>query len=132
MDSFNELFCRFAVRGFGEMIGVHEMDAYVVLEYFGHEPGDGSANSGNQMHDALASGFLVQSAFDGLDLSSNPLDPGPEFFLFSNSVADGTKIGYPPILVKGAVRSKVKVRGSGFEVLLFIRPRAFVTVNGER
>jgi hypothetical protein len=102
MDSFNELFSRFAIRGFVGFFGVHEMDAYMVLEYFSHEPGDGPANPRDHVHDAIASGFLFQSAFDGFDLSADPPDPGLQFFLFSNGVADEGRIAYPPMLVNGA------------------------------
>jgi len=105
MDSFNELFSRFAIRGIVGFFGVHEMDAYMVLEYFSHEPGNGPANPRDHVHDAIASGFLFQSAFDGFDLSADPPDPGLQFFLFSNGVADEGRIAYPPMLVNGATET---------------------------
>jgi hypothetical protein len=100
MNRFDELFGRVPIHKLGGFFGVHEMDAYVVLEYFRHEAGDGAANPCDHMHDAFASGFLFESAFDGIDLSTDPANPGLQFFLFSNSVADEFRIGYPAILVK--------------------------------
>ena len=64
------------------------MDAYMVLEYFRHEPGDGAANPCDDVHDTFASRFLFESAFNGIDQSTDPADPGQQFILFSNSVAD--------------------------------------------
>ena len=67
------------------------MDAYMVLEYLRHEAGDGAANPCDHVYDTFASGLLIESAFNGIDLSTDPADPGLQFILFSNSVADELK-----------------------------------------
>src|SRR5216684_2234394 len=60
VDHFDELVRRVGVKGARILLGIDEMGADVILNHFGHQACDTTANARDHMHDALAFGLFGQ------------------------------------------------------------------------
>ena len=85
-NDIEQLLGGLAVECLRMLIGIHQMGSNVVLDHLRHQPGHGSARPGDQMHDLIATGLIVERTLDTFDLSSNATHPGEKFLLLRDCV----------------------------------------------
>ena len=69
----------------------------MVFHHFDHQPGQGAAAGGDLMHERAATGFVLESPLDRLDLTADAPRAGEKFLFFLGRVTYADNIGGYPI-----------------------------------
>ena len=91
-DDVEQLLGRLHVERPGMRVRVHQVRADVVLDHFGHQAGQGAADAGDELHDLLAAGLVLQRALDGLHLALHAAHAGQQLRLLADGVGHARRL----------------------------------------
>ena len=69
---------------FGAAAGIDNVHAYMILKYLQHKSIHGASGGGNELQDIRAAAFLLEGAFDRLDLPADSPHPIEKFGLLAS------------------------------------------------
>jgi hypothetical protein len=84
LERFDQFFGTPGTAGVGFMRGVDHVMAYVTLENLGHQALHGAARGSHQMQHLGAALFLIQCAFERINLSADASDAVEQAGFFAN------------------------------------------------
>ena len=97
-DDPEQLFGGLGVQGVWMLLSIDEMRSDMLFNHFRHQSGDCSAHAGDQVHDLVASRFILERALDRLYLAADASHASQKPLLLTNSMCHSGNIGYTPIL----------------------------------